>query len=136
MRDGVDDFILAAAAYAEHGEYDSLFLSNYLDIYVKDAIKRVKGVGDAIVFGERKYAMRLWLDPARMAQRGLTATGIQNALAEQNVHIQFDTDAKIIAVIRSGSVIGKAPIVSMPHWGGIIPRRDLHALVAYLKTLK
>jgi HAE1 family hydrophobic/amphiphilic exporter-1 len=73
--------------YAEHGEYDSLFLSNYLDIYVKDAIKRVKGVGDAIVFGERKYAMRLWLDPARMAQRGLTATGIQNALAEQNVQV-------------------------------------------------
>ena len=49
---------------------------------------------------------------------------------------QFDTDAKIIAVIRSGSVIGRAPIVSMPHWGGIISARDLRALVAYLKTLK
>ena len=49
---------------------------------------------------------------------------------------EFDTDAKIIDVIRSGSVIGKAPIVSMPHWGGIIPDRDLQALVAYIKTLK
>jgi mono/diheme cytochrome c family protein len=49
---------------------------------------------------------------------------------------QFDTDAKIIAVIRSGSVIGRAPIVSMPHWGGIISARDLRALLAYLKTLK
>ena len=49
---------------------------------------------------------------------------------------EFDTDAKIIAVIRSGSVIGRAPIVSMPHWGGIIAKRDLDALVAYLKTLK
>jgi cbb3-type cytochrome c oxidase subunit III len=49
---------------------------------------------------------------------------------------QFNTDAKIIAVIRSGSVIGRAPIVSMPHWGGIISNRDLKALVAYLKTLK
>ena len=49
---------------------------------------------------------------------------------------QFNTDAKIIAVIRSGSVIGKAPIVSMPHWGGIIPQAHLQALVAYLKTLK
>ena len=49
---------------------------------------------------------------------------------------QFDTDAKIIAVIRSGSVIGKAPIVSMPHWGGIIPQSQLRALVAYLKTLR
>ncbi len=49
---------------------------------------------------------------------------------------QFNTDAKIIDVIRSGSVIGKAPIVSMPHWGGIIPNQDLQALVAYIKTLK
>jgi mono/diheme cytochrome c family protein len=49
---------------------------------------------------------------------------------------EFDTDAKIIAVIRSGSVLGRAPIVSMPHWGGIIPNDQLNALVAYLKTLK
>ena len=49
---------------------------------------------------------------------------------------QFDTDAKIIAVIRSGSVIGRAPIVSMPHWGGIIPDDQLKALSAYLETLK
>src|SRR5437870_1269591 len=49
---------------------------------------------------------------------------------------EFNTDAKIIDVIRSGSVIGRAPIVSMPHWGGIISNQDLQALVAYLKTLK
>ena len=49
---------------------------------------------------------------------------------------QFNTDAKVIAVIRSGSVIGRAPIVSMPHWGGIIPPNRLQELVAYLKTLK
>jgi cbb3-type cytochrome c oxidase subunit III len=49
---------------------------------------------------------------------------------------EFNTDAKIIAVIHSGSVIGRAPIVSMPHWGGIIPNADLKALAAYLKTLK
>jgi mono/diheme cytochrome c family protein len=49
---------------------------------------------------------------------------------------QFNTDAKIIAVIKAGSVIGKAPIVSMPHWGGIISTDRLNALVAYIKTLK
>ena len=49
---------------------------------------------------------------------------------------EFNTDAKIIDVIRSGSVIGRAPIVSMPHWGGIIPDDQLAALVAYIKTLK
>ncbi|HJZ63605.1 MAG TPA: efflux RND transporter permease subunit, partial [Candidatus Acidoferrum sp.] len=79
-------FILGAGAYTE-GQYDSMFLSNYLDVYVKDALKRVKGVGDVLVFGERKYAMRLWLDPAKMAQRGLTASNVLSALQEQNVQV-------------------------------------------------
>jgi HAE1 family hydrophobic/amphiphilic exporter-1 len=79
-------FVLGAGAYAE-GQYDSMFLSNYLDVYVKDALKRVKGVGDVLVFGERKYAMRLWLDPSKMAQRGLTASNVLAALQEQNVQV-------------------------------------------------
>ena len=49
---------------------------------------------------------------------------------------EFNTNQKIIAVIRSGSVIGRAPIVSMPHWGGIIPDDQLRALTAYIETLK
>src|SRR5207247_4802133 len=57
-------------------------------------------------------------------------------LSGQDFRKEFDTDAKIVAFIRSGSVIGKQPIASMPHWGGIIPARDLNALVAHLKTLK
>ncbi|HXM96055.1 MAG TPA: multidrug efflux RND transporter permease subunit [Candidatus Dormibacteraeota bacterium] len=80
-------FLFGAGVYADGGQYDSLFLSNYLDIYVKDAIKRVPGVGEVFIFGERKYAMRLWLDPPRMAQRGLTATNVLNALQEQNVQV-------------------------------------------------
>ncbi|HEV8076647.1 MAG TPA: multidrug efflux RND transporter permease subunit [Candidatus Acidoferrum sp.] len=80
-------FVFAAGVYSDKGQYDSLFLSNYLDIYVRDALKRVKGVGDAIIFGERKYAMRVWLDPERLAQRGLSATSVLNALNEQNVQV-------------------------------------------------
>jgi HAE1 family hydrophobic/amphiphilic exporter-1 len=80
-------FILGAGVYSLNGQYDSLFMSNYLDVYVRDAMKRVKGVGDVFIFGERKYAMRMWLDPARMAQRGLTATDVVNALEEQNVQV-------------------------------------------------
>jgi hydrophobic/amphiphilic exporter-1 (mainly G- bacteria), HAE1 family len=80
-------FVFGAGVYSEAGQYDSLFLSNYLDIYVKDALKRVHGVGDVFIFGERKYAMRLWLDPSRMAQRGLTASNVLTALQEQNVQV-------------------------------------------------
>ena len=80
-------FVMAVGVFAERAEYDSLFLSNYLDIYVKDALKRVPGVSDVIIFGERKYAMRLWLDPARLAARAITANDVVTALREQNVQI-------------------------------------------------
>ena len=57
-------------------------------------------------------------------------------LSGQAFRQQFNTDAKIAAVIRSGSVIGRAPIVSMPHWGGILSNQQIAELIAYLKTLK
>ncbi len=57
-------------------------------------------------------------------------------LSGQDFRQEFNTDAKILAMIRSGSVIGRPPITSMPHWGGVIPGWQLKALVAYLKTLK
>lgn len=57
-------------------------------------------------------------------------------LSGQGFRQEFNTDAKIAAVIRSGSVIGRAPIVSMPHWGGILSNQQIAELIAYLKTLK
>jgi HAE1 family hydrophobic/amphiphilic exporter-1 len=80
-------FIMAIGVFAEKGEYNSLFLSNYLDVYIRDAVKRVPGVADVVIFGERKYSMRLWLDPDRLAARGLTAADVTNALREQNVQV-------------------------------------------------
>ena len=80
-------FVLAVGVYAESGDYDSLFLSNYIDVYVKDALKRVPGVGDVTIFGERKYSMRLWLDPDQLAARKLTAGDVVNALREQNIQV-------------------------------------------------
>ena len=66
----------------------------------------------------------------------LSADGTIPVLSGQAFRKQFNTDAKIAAVIRSGSVIGRAPIVSMPHWGGILSNQQIAELIAYLKTLK
>src|SRR6266478_4079356 len=82
-----NNFVLGAAVISDHGKYSTLFVSNYLDVYVKDALKRVPGVADVIIFGERKYSMRIWLDPARLAARQLTAGDVVNALREQNVNV-------------------------------------------------
>jgi hydrophobic/amphiphilic exporter-1 (mainly G- bacteria), HAE1 family len=82
-----NSFVFGAAVFSPDGRYTPLFMSNYLDVYVKDALKRVPGVANVIIFGERKYSMRLWLDPVRMASRALTATDVVNALGEQNVEV-------------------------------------------------
>ena len=82
-----NNFVFGAAVFSPDGRYDPLFISNYLDVYVKDSLKRVKGVADVIIFGERKYSMRLWLDPVRMASRSLTAGDVVGALQEQNVEV-------------------------------------------------
>ena len=81
------NFVLAAAAYAENGQYDPLFISNYLDRFVVDEIKRVPGVGNVLVFGIGRYAMRLWLDPEKLAGRNITADEVVQALREQNVQV-------------------------------------------------
>ncbi len=80
-------FVVAFGIFSPDNRYDPLFISNYLDVYVRDSLKRVPGVGDVLIFGERKYAMRLWIDPVRLAKRGLTALDVTNALAEQNVQV-------------------------------------------------
>src|SRR5262249_17478702 len=80
-------FVCAFGFYSDNNQYDQLFISNYLDIYVRDALKRVKGVGNVIIFGERRYSMRLWLDPVKRAARKLTASDVVSALREQNVQV-------------------------------------------------
>src|ERR1022692_4432197 len=82
------NFVFGAAVFSDKQQnYPTLFMSNYIDVYVKDALKRIPGVADVIIFGERKYSMRLWLDPVRMAGRALTAPDVVSALSEQNVEV-------------------------------------------------
>lgn len=64
--------------------FDSTYLSNYMLINVLDPIKRIEGVGDASMFSEEDYSMRIWLDPAKMARYNITATDIKDAISEQN----------------------------------------------------
>lgn len=80
-------FVFVAGFYAANNKYSNLFISNYVDINVVDALKRVPGVASVIIFGERTYSMRLWLDPAKMAGRGISATDVLSALREQNVQV-------------------------------------------------
>jgi HAE1 family hydrophobic/amphiphilic exporter-1 len=126
------NFVFGAGFYTLDGRYSPEFISNYLDVYVKDALKRVPGVGDVLIFGERKYAMRVWLDPVRLAARSLTATDVVNALVEQNVEIpagqlgQPPSDAKQ-AFQMPVRVVGR--LTSPAEFDNIIVKNSTNGLV-------
>ncbi|SES90038.1 efflux RND transporter permease subunit [Stigmatella erecta] len=79
--------LLTLGLSSPDNRYDAKFLSNYADVNLKDAIKRVRGVGEVRIFGERKFSMRLWLDPTSMASRALTPQDVVRALQEQNLQV-------------------------------------------------
>jgi multidrug efflux pump len=67
--------------------YDSVYMSNFATIQLKDELLRINGVGDIIMLGQRDYSMRLWLDPYKLATRGLTASDVISAIQNQNVQV-------------------------------------------------
>ncbi|MDY7225294.1 efflux RND transporter permease subunit [Hyalangium rubrum] len=79
--------LMSFGLYDTQNRYDRGFLSNYADVYLRDALLRVKGVGDVRIFGERRFAMRLWLDPTQLARRNLTPQDVVAALRAQNLQV-------------------------------------------------
>jgi multidrug efflux pump len=79
--------LLVVNLVSPDGRYDELYLSNYATIHVRDALSRVDGVGDALIFGARDYSMRIWLDPEKLSAREMTATDVTRAIQEQNVEV-------------------------------------------------
>ncbi|PTL85507.1 efflux RND transporter permease subunit [Vitiosangium sp. GDMCC 1.1324] len=79
--------LMSVGLSSPDNRYDAKFLSNYADVNLKDAIKRVRGVGEVRIFGERKFSMRLWLNPTEIARRGMTAQDVIRALQEQNLQV-------------------------------------------------
>ena len=81
------NFVLIVNLISPDRSVDSVTLSNYAYLQIQDQLKRLPGVGDVQMFGERRYSMRVWLDPDKLANLGVTAVDVQNAIAEQNVQV-------------------------------------------------
>lgn len=79
--------LMYVSLYSPDNSRDSLYLRNYLTLHVKDELSRIPGIGDVGLYGSGDYAMRIWLDPNRLASRGLTASDVINAVREQNVQV-------------------------------------------------
>ena len=81
------DRVLIISLMSRSGTFDDLFISNYADIHVADALSRIRGVGNVDILAERKYAMRVWLDPDRLASLGVAVTDVIDAVSEQNQQV-------------------------------------------------
>lgn len=81
------DLTMVIHLYSPHNTYDVVYLRNYAELQVKDALARIPGTGQALVFGSGEYAMRVWLDPERVAAHGLSASDVVNAIREQNLQV-------------------------------------------------
>src|SRR2546421_389350 len=81
------DLTMVVHLFSPNGRYDEVYLRNYATLQVKDVLARIPGAGDVEVFGSGDYAMRVWLDPDKIAGRNLTAGDIVNAIREQNVQV-------------------------------------------------
>ena len=81
------DFVVIISLYSPDDTFDDLFLSNYASINIVDILKRLPGVGDVQIFGEKKYSMRLWLNPDKLTSMEMTAMDVIAAVQEQNVQV-------------------------------------------------
>jgi HAE1 family hydrophobic/amphiphilic exporter-1 len=87
VRKASPDLMMVVHMISRDGSRDQQYISNYATLYIKDALARVDGVGDVNVFGARDYSMRVWLDPAKVAARGMTAGDVVNALRAANLQV-------------------------------------------------
>src|ERR1700674_796726 len=87
VRKNSPDLMMVIHLSSPDGSRDQLYISNYATLQVKDVLARLDGVGDVRVFGARDYSMRIWLDPDKVAARGLTAGEVVAALQAQNVQV-------------------------------------------------
>ena len=87
VRKSSPDLMLVIHLISPDGSLDQQYISNYATINIKDVITRIDGVGDTIVFGARDYSMRVWLDPAQIQSRGLTASDVVTALRGANIQV-------------------------------------------------
>jgi hydrophobe/amphiphile efflux-1 (HAE1) family protein len=97
VRAASSNFVLAVNLYSPTNKYDQIFISNYAYLHLQQEIARVTGVGNTQIFGERQYAMRIWLNPVRMTALGIAASDVITAIEAQNIQ-------------AAAGQIGQAPI--------------------------
>lgn len=131
------DVLMVVHIVSPQKRYDSLYLSNFAIRQVRDELARLPGVGDVLVWGAGEYSMRVWLDPSRVATRGLTASDVVAALREQNVQVaagsvgqQPDTSAAFQVTVNT---LGR--LASEEQFGDIVVKTGADGQVTRLRDI-
>ncbi len=133
-----NDILLVVMLTSKDPKHDRLFLSNYATLNILDEMKRVKGVGDALIFGGQDYAMRIWLRPDRMAQLGVSTSDIAAAINAQNNQYaagKIGQDPAPVTQDLIYTVTAKGRLKDPAQFGNIIIRADAARGVLYLKDV-
>jgi len=133
------NFVLIVNLTSPDGSVDPVTLSNYAYLQVVDPLKRIDGVGDVQIFGERRYSMRIWLDPDKLANLGITAVDVQQAIQEQNVQVAagkigqspappgtpFEMQVNTTGRLSTPEQFGDIVVRSEPNTGAVVRLRDV-----------
>ncbi len=133
------NFVLIVNLISPNGSVDPVALSNYAYLQIVDPLKRLPGVGNVQIFGERRYSMRVWLDPDKLAHLGVTAVDVQNAVAEQNVQVAagkigqspapagtpFEMQVNAAGRLSDPAEFGNIIVRADPNGGGVVRLRDV-----------
>ncbi len=133
-----NDILLVVMLTSKDPKHDRLFLSNYATLNVLDEMKRVKGVGDALIFGGQDYSMRIWLRPDRMAQLGVSTSDIAAAISAQNAQYaagKIGAEPAPAGQQLVYTVTAKGRLVDPSQFGNIIIKANGPRGILYLKDV-
>lgn len=137
VRRSSGDMVLMANLYSPNGTYNQAFLKNYADIYLLDKIQRIDGVGNVNTFGS-SYAMRVWLNPEKLAERGLTVSDVVSAIKEQNMSAPAGTIGSLPAPAtqeKQYSAKVEGQLSTPEQFGNIILKSASNGQFVYLKDV-
>lgn len=132
------DLTMVVHLISPNDRYDTLYLRNYAKINIKDQLAKIQGVGDVEMFGSGDYAMRIWLNPQKIAERGMTASEVINAIRRQNVQVSagtiggppYDQGVELQLPINA-----QGRLQNSEEFGEIIVKRDAGGVVTRLKDI-
>ena len=132
------DMLMVVNLYSPHKTYDQTYMGNYATLQLKDELARIKGIGNIQIFGAAEYAMRIWLDPDKIASLDLTAGEVVTALRAQNIQIASGTLNTLPSGNQSAFEINiqtQGKLITPEQFGNVIIKSEENGRIVQLKDI-